>query len=211
MPAMVASASGVSCTRSLPKRSCRPAVGRNPPPLAPTSWPITTTSASCCISQPCAMAMASTMVIFANSMTAGLGAVFAGDEPLLMQVRGECGKQMFEHCIGRWLHFPQILGHRRVDLDRAVFQQGLFLGGIPESGIGQESANPQQRFKEPGILDLLARPIAAGVIRSRVIAQSVCQRLDHGRARAAPRGLERLADHLPNGEDVVAVDLHPRN
>src|SRR5450432_1456891 len=142
MPAMVASASGVSCTRSLPNRCCNPAVARNTPPLAPTSWPITTTLASCCISQPCAMAMASTMVIFANSMTAGLRAVFAGNEPLLMQTRGQGGEQMFEHRIGRWLRLPQVLGHRRIDLERAVLQQGLFLGRVPVSGIDQEIPNP---------------------------------------------------------------------
>src|ERR1700677_660544 len=138
MPAMVASASGVSCTRSLPKRSCRPAVARNTPPLAPTSWPITTTSASCCISQPCAIAMASTMVIFANSMTAGFGAVFAGDQPLLVQVRGQGGEQMFEHRIGGWFRFPQVLGHRPIDLQRALFEQVLFMHCIPLSGIDQE-------------------------------------------------------------------------
>src|SRR5271165_2264391 len=123
MPAIVASASGVSCTRSLPKRSCRPAVARNTPPLTPTSWPITTTLASCCISQPCAIAMASTMVIFANSMVAGFCAVLAGDEPLLAQASRQSGEQVFEHRVGRRLRLPQVLGHGRVDLERALLQQ----------------------------------------------------------------------------------------
>src|SRR5229473_5402092 len=142
MPAMVASASGVSWTRSLPKRSCSPAVARNTPPLAPTSCPITTTLASCCISQPCAIAMASTMVIFANSMTAGLRSVFAGDEALLVQMRRQGGEQMIEHRVGTRLRLGQVVGHGRIDLQRALFQQGLFLGGIPSSGADQKGPNP---------------------------------------------------------------------
>src|SRR6202051_4363768 len=157
MPAMVASASGVSCTRSLPKRSWRPAVARNTPPLAPTSWPITTTSVSCCISQPCPIAMTSTMVIFANSMTAGLRCVFAGDEALLVQVRRQVGEQMIEHRIGGRLRPRQVFGHGRVDLERALVQQGLFLGGIPLSGAGQKCPNPNQRFERPCIFDFLIR------------------------------------------------------
>src|SRR6202035_5830339 len=146
MPAMVASASGVSCTRSLPKRSCRPAVARNTPPVAPTSWPITTTSASCCISQPCAIAMASTMVIFANSMTAVFRCVFAGDEALLMQVRRQRGEQMVEHRIGGRLRRRQVFAHGRVDLHRALVQQGVFLGRVPLSVGGEERSKPNQRF-----------------------------------------------------------------
>src|ERR1700734_2296583 len=134
MPAIVASASGVSWTLSLPKRSCSPAVARNTPPLAPTSCPITTTLGSCCISQPCAIAMASTMVIFAKSMTAGFRAVFAGDETLLVQVRRQRGEQVFEHRVGGRLCVPQVVGHGRLDLVRAVFQQDLLLGAVPHSG-----------------------------------------------------------------------------
>src|SRR5580692_12083396 len=164
MPAMVASARGVSCTRSLPKRSCSPEVARNTPPLAPTSCPITTTFASCCISQPCAIAMASTMVIFANSMTAGFRAVFARNAPLLMQMGGQVRKQMFEHRIGRWLRSPQVFAHRRIDRRRALLEQRLFPGGIPDSRIDQKFADPDQGFERPCILDFLTFAIAAGVV-----------------------------------------------
>src|ERR1700720_2424071 len=123
MPAMVASANGVSCTRSLPKRSCSPAVARNTPPFTPTSCPITTTLASCCISQPCAIAMASTMVIFGNSMTAGFRAVLAGDKALLVQGGRQGGKQMFEHLVGGRLGRCQVFRHGAVDLQRALVQQ----------------------------------------------------------------------------------------
>src|SRR3984957_8647938 len=211
MPAMVASAKGVSCTRSLPKRSCSPAVARNTPPFAPTSCPITTTFGSCCISQPCAIAMASTMVIVANSMTAGFGAVFAGNAPLLVQMGGKRCEQMLEHCIGRWLRSTEIFADRRIDAERALFEQRLFLVGIPDSRIDQKCTNSQQRFQSPSIFDLLTLTVSAGVIRRRVIAQSVCQRFDQTGSCAAPRGLERLAHHLADGEHIVAVDLYSRN
>src|SRR5208337_4420507 len=120
IPAMVASANGVSCTRSLPKRDCSPAVARNTPPLAPTSCPITTTLSSCCISQPCAIAMASTMVIFANSMTAEFRAVFARSGALLAQLQRQLCEQSVEHGVGRLPGDIQILAHRRIDLMRAV-------------------------------------------------------------------------------------------
>src|ERR1700728_4672894 len=153
MPAMVASASGVSCTRSLPKRSCSPAVARNTPPLAPTSCPITTTLGSCCISQPCAIAMASTMVIFAKSMTAEFRAVLAGDAALLVQVRRQGGEQMVEHRVGGRLCIPQVFAHGRLDLVRAFFQQRPLLGAIPHSGIDKKFPDPNQRFEGPCIFD----------------------------------------------------------
>src|SRR5450631_1371418 len=131
MPAMVASANGVSCTRSAPKRACRPAVARNTPPFAPTSWPITTTLGSCCISQPWAIAMASTMVILANSMAPGLGAVFARDGALFAQVQGQFGEQGVEHGVGRLLRRIQVFVHRGIDLTRAVLEQRLLLGFGP--------------------------------------------------------------------------------
>src|SRR6202453_5327950 len=163
MPAMVASASGVSCTRSLPKRSCRPAVARNTPPLAPTSWPITTTSASCCISQPCAIAMASTMVIFANSLPAGLSArgparrrsVFTRHLALFDQVPRHLGEQVIEHGVGRGLRALQIIVHRRVDLAGAFLRPRLFLGSTPRPRLHQVFAHANQGLERPGFPDLV--------------------------------------------------------
>src|SRR5277367_3911186 len=155
MPAMVASANGVSCTRSLPKRSCSPAVARNTPPLMPTSCPITTTSASCCISQPCAIAMASTMVMSANSMSAGFRGVLSCDGTLLVQARRQDGEQMIEHGIGGRLRLLQVFAHRCVDLTRALFQERVLLGNVPQPGIAQKRANPDQGFESPRILHFL--------------------------------------------------------
>ena len=82
--------------------------------------PITTTRSSCCISQPCAIAMASTMVAFANSISAGMSArlraVSARHLALPDEMARGLGEQMIEHGIGRGLRALQIVVHRRVDL-----------------------------------------------------------------------------------------------
>ncbi len=67
MPAIMDSASGVSITRSGPKRCCSPAVARNTPPFTPTSSPRTMTLSSCSISQASAMVTASMSVMRAIS------------------------------------------------------------------------------------------------------------------------------------------------
>src|SRR5213592_1017054 len=64
MPAISPSASGVSATRSAPKRCCRPAVARNTPPLMPTSSPRTTTRSSFSMARASARLIASTSVMF---------------------------------------------------------------------------------------------------------------------------------------------------
>src|SRR5579863_5259575 len=184
MPAMVASASGVSCTRSLPNLSCSPAVARNTPPLAPTSCPITTTFASCCISQPCAIAMASIMVIFAKSMTAGFCAVFARRSALFLQMCRHGRKKMLEHRVGGGPGLRGVGADRGLDLRGAFLQQARFLGGVPDAGIDQKRANPYQRFEFPGLLDLVLAAVAAGIIRGRMIAQAIGQRLDQRGATA---------------------------
>src|SRR5690348_7114137 len=98
IPAIKASASGVSITRSLPKRCCRPWVARNTPPFRPTSSPSTTTDGSFSISWAIAMVMASTIVTLAmvGALLHGLFAL--GDESL-----GQVGEHVVEHALHRRL------------------------------------------------------------------------------------------------------------
>src|SRR5580692_2284934 len=201
MPAIIASASGVSCTRSLPNFSCSPAVARNTPPLAPTSCPITTTFASCCISQPCAIAMASIMVIFAKSMTAGFCAVFARGGALFLQMRRHGRKKMLEHRVGVGrLRRREVGTYLGLDPLGACAPQALFLLRIPDAGIDQKCANPEQRLEIPGLLDFAVATVAAGIIRGRMIAQAIGQRLDDAGALALARGVERLGDDFAHRE-----------
>src|SRR5277367_5325249 len=200
MPAIVASAKGVSCTRSLPKRSCSPAVARNTPPLAPTSCPITTTFASCCISQPCASAMASIIVIFAKSMTAGFRSVFSRRCALRLQVRGQSREQMLEHRIRRRLGRCEVRSHGGLDLIGACLLQIAFLRRVPDPCVDEKFTNPSHGLEIPGRLDLLLAAVAVGVVRGRMIAQAIRQRLDDPGTRTTARGFQRLAQDFPNRE-----------
>src|SRR5690242_9884614 len=136
IPAIMPSASGVSCTRSLPNCSWSPAVARNTPPLSPTSWPNTTTLGSCDISHACARLMASIMVTFAmlvaraglvarrgvvargahGPVTPGRGVVTPGiaarQLALLQQALRWVREQVIKHLVGRGLGRAQILIHR---------------------------------------------------------------------------------------------------
>src|ERR1700733_12415952 len=211
MPAMVASASGVSCTRSVPKRACSPAVARNTPPLTPTSCPSTTTFSSCCISQPCAIAMASTMVIFANSMTAGLRAVFSRRRALLAQVRRQRREQMLEHGVRRGLGALQVFADCRINRARAIHEQRLLLRLRQGARLVKICPQPLQGLERPCLLDPLEAAIPSGVVGGGVIAQAVGERLDESRAAAAARGGERPGNCGTHREHVVAVHLHARN
>src|SRR5688572_15358916 len=122
MPAIMPSASGVSCTRSLPNFSCSPAVARNTPPFTPISSPSTTTVASCAISHACARLMASIIVIFATryaSVPARRGVV---PRQLALGLRGlrQTGEQEIEHAV------RGLLGRLQVRLDRLVHFAGAF-------------------------------------------------------------------------------------
>src|SRR6266581_4252286 len=68
-PLIRSSASGVSNTRSGPKRCCSPTVARKTPPLTPTSSPNTTTLGSSSIARASAILTASTSVISGISLS----------------------------------------------------------------------------------------------------------------------------------------------
>src|SRR5690554_4061360 len=72
-PTMPASASGVSNTRSWPKRCCRPSDARITPPITPTSCPKRTTRGSLSKATASPSLMACTIVMGARSVLA-LGA-----------------------------------------------------------------------------------------------------------------------------------------
>src|ERR1700743_2368757 len=95
MRARRAPASGVSMTRSLPKRCCRPCVARNTPPLRPTSSPSTTTDGSFSISWAMAMVMASTIVTLAMVGALLDRFIALGDEAL---------RHVAEHVVEHALH-----------------------------------------------------------------------------------------------------------
>src|SRR5580700_5470137 len=136
-PAISPSASGVSCTRVLPKRCCRPTVARNTPPFAPTSSPSTITDGSHSISQACARLTASTIVSFAIYTGPGVDSVTgrriaARFFALCLQPVRQLRIQVVEHGVGRLLRGGKVLTHRRVDLLAAAVPQCLLRLLIPQ-------------------------------------------------------------------------------
>src|SRR5580700_11090320 len=100
--------------------------------------------------------MASTMVTFANSMSAGLsarlGTIFSRDLALLEQMPRDLGEQVMEHGVGRGAGRLQVLAHRRVDLARALAGPRLLVGLAPGAGLGEVPAQTNQRLDGPGAL-----------------------------------------------------------
>src|SRR5262245_47788433 len=166
MPAIMPSASGVSCTRSLPNFSCRPAVARNTPPFTPTSSPSTTTVGSCAISHACARLMASIIVTLAMSVgillskeisngeesVAGRGGVTFGQLALLGSALRQAGEQEVEHAVRVLLRRVQIFLDGRVDLLRAFGFQLFFALLVPVTRLREVRAQAEQGLGAPGVL-----------------------------------------------------------
>src|SRR5262249_56631587 len=97
-PLISNSDSGVSITRSVPKRCCSPTVARNTPPFTPTSSPSTITFGSSRIARLSARLTASTNVD--SGMGPTLQLVTLGSVEL-----GKFGIEVLEHRLWRlWLH-----------------------------------------------------------------------------------------------------------
>src|ERR1700727_2547221 len=181
-PAISPSASGVSCTRALPKRCCSPTVARNPPPLVPTSSPSTTTDGSWAISQACAMLMASTIVIFAietilcsNPIAKVRCCLVAWRRiatrfiALGAQRRRQLRAQIIEHGVGRLFRRRQVLLDRGVDFLAACGLERLLVGLVPQRTRLQEIAGAGDRFEPARVGDLLGTAVARGIVRRGVI------------------------------------------
>src|SRR6478672_2430954 len=124
-PLIRASDSGVSKTRSTPKRCCNPAVARNTPPLTPTSSPKTTTLGSS------ARARASAKLIASTSVTSGILVLD------FLTLAGIGARQS-----GNRLLLPALLDFLR----RAITRRIISCGVVAESiGDGLDEARPFPR------------------------------------------------------------------
>src|SRR5215831_13535564 len=165
-PLIKSSDSGVSITRSGPKRSSRETVARNTPPFTPTSSPSTITSGSSCIARASARLTASTSVD--SGIVASLQLVTLGRVDL-----GKFGIEVIEHRLRRpWPHRKVAL-YRGVDarltLDRESFLLRLALCRLPDE-IG---AQPRDQLLLPAPLGLFRLPIARRVVRGGMVAEPV--------------------------------------
>src|SRR5258708_23755347 len=194
--------SGMSITRSGPKRCCRETVARNTPPFTPTSSPSTITLGSSCIARASARLTAST------SVDSGMGA------PIQLVALGGVGPGKFrikviEHRLRRTWPDCQVPFRRRVDLLLTLAHE-LFLLRLAPCPLADEiRTQPCNRLLLPAPLNLLGRAIAPRVIRGGVVAEPVGHRLDEARALPVAGSRNRLRGGGAHRYDVVAVHLFP--
>src|SRR3990167_1294507 len=230
MPAISASASGVSITRRQPKRSFRPLVARNTPPLVPTSSPSTTTLGSFCMARASARFTASTSVTtwVAGSCSPDVcGRVLLLKTPLVPmmiasrqtrcflfspfplcdQVRW-CGvEQVVEQIVHRWQWQCLEILHALLYFDLAFGNQLLFFLFVPEPALVQECLQAFHRFLQPGSIDFLVIAVTGGVIGRGVIAQAIGDGFDQCRTFAGTGFFQRILHGVVNGAHIIAIHL----
>src|SRR5256885_4222009 len=197
-PMMLASASGVSTTRSAPKRSTRPLVVRKTPPSLPTSRPRSMTRGSLSISSARALLMASTMFRCAMSASASVDEL----RPLPEHARRRILVHVGEHVLG-----PRRRGARRVRQRLVVLLEQL-LGprrlafGVPHAQPGEIFLDPLDRIARAGLLEFLRVLVAGGVVGRVVEAHPVGDRFDEARSLAVAGALDSLVRRVVDGHDV---------
>src|SRR5262249_22956262 len=138
-PLISSSASGVSTTRSAPKRCCNPAVARNTPPFTPTSSPSTTTLSSSAMARPSARFTASTSVSSVMRLLLQLQLLPLGGIDLR-----EFRIEVIEHGRGGARGGRQIALDRCFDLLLAFRDEPLLVGFAPE--LSADELRPQPRL-----------------------------------------------------------------
>src|SRR5437773_682387 len=203
LPRIPASASGVAAHRSGPKRSRRPAVARKTPPARPTSSPMTRTDESRSSSTWKQSLIASTIESSAT----------AEDPPQLLEVGAERGRRDDVGVPEEELGIGRRLG---LGLRDSAAHQLLRLGSHRLGLLRVEHAQPfEVRLVAADalalalLLDPLQVDVGARVVRRRVRARPVRDRLDEGRPLARARPQHRLARRLVHGEYVRSVHPHP--
>src|SRR5215813_1656467 len=147
IPAMSPSASGVSRTRSAPKRSRRPSVARNTPPSAPTSSPSIRTVASSVIARASARLTAWTRVI--SGMAASLARQIERRPALLGKILWQAFIGEVEHRLGRLRRRRKIGLSGSLDRQRDLGEQLLFVRLAPHAGGDEIVAQPGDRLVRP--------------------------------------------------------------
>src|SRR5947207_4985798 len=202
-PMMLASARGVSTTRSAPKRSTRPLVVRKTPPSLPTSRPRSMTRESLSISSARALLIASTMFRCALAASASVDKL----RPLPEHARRRILVHVGEHVLR-----PRRRGGGRVR-ERLLVLLAQLLGplhlafGVPHAQAGEVALDALDRVTRARLLELLRVLVAGGVVGRVVEAHPVGDRFDEARSLAVSGALDSLARRVVNGHDVISVDL----
>src|ERR687897_555439 len=161
IPAIPASAIGVSNTRSRPNSACRPSVTRKTPPSAPTSSPNTSVRGSAASASRSAAFSAATMV------SSAIAEVLLA---LTEERRRRVGERVVEHLApGRLAERSELGAHARDPGLRLVVAR-------PDERVVDRAGAQQVRpvavdrvALAPGG-DLLLVPVAGGVVRQDVVA-----------------------------------------
>src|SRR5215470_10869515 len=139
-PTMAASASGVSRTRSVPKRSCNPSVARNTPPFFPMSWPNRMTSGSSCIAFARARFTAWTKVTLSMGPTSLVQGDPLGKDLLALRCQGirDICIHVGEHLVGTQVA-GDFLRFSRRDLEAPVEldDHGLTISSAKQAFLDQ--------------------------------------------------------------------------
>src|SRR5215471_10524372 len=184
-PPISVSASGVSITRSRPKRCWSPTVARKTPPLTPMSSPSNTTLESSPMARASATLMASTNVISGMECPLDLVAL----APIGIR---EFGVEMIEHGFRGPRAHRQIAGDPRLYPLLALSSELLFLRFAPCLLADQIRPQPRDRLLLPMRLDFLGRTVSCRIIRCRVVSEPVSHGLDEGGTFAAARSRNGL-------------------
>src|SRR6266478_6510754 len=204
-PAMAFSASGVSSTRSGPKRCKRPSVARNTPPSAATSSPRTRTSQSSAMARASAILTAWTRLI--------------SDIAISLPLAGECGSALLGEILGhrvvgevedrlRALGRDRQIGlHCLIDRSCYLGEQSFLVGFGPNPAADEIVSQPRDRIFGPMRAHIGIAAVAARIIGGSVVAQPIGQRLDQRWPAAGLRLDNGTAHRLTHRDDVVAVDL----
>src|ERR1700719_2963270 len=202
-PAITPSDSGLSITRLAPKRSYRPSVARNAPPVRPTSSPKISTRSSRAISSASAWFTASTMVSSAI-------AVLTQARQLAPQPLGRLSVHVLEVFARVRCGLPLRLVPGDAQLFAHVLLDLLQPGGVDSTFRFEIPLHAQQRVTVHPLVVDLARLVARGVVGGRMQAEPVSDGLNERRPVARARAVDRFLDDLVDGEHVVAVAADAR-
>src|SRR5205085_9952069 len=214
VPMMPASASGVSTTRSAPKRSISPSVARKTPPLRPTSSPSTRTRSSSASATPSASLMASTRVRLGMRLLLVAGRLHV--RPQLAALGLQDGRRravdVVEYGFGRRHRLGQRGGDDAGHALAHLLLQRLLAYAVPLPLALQVGAQADERvaFALPE-RQLVGWAVARGVVGRGVRADAVRQGLDQGGTSTGARALQRSVHLAIHRQHVVAVHQQPRD
>src|SRR5258705_6162114 len=148
-PMMLAAASGVSTTRSAPKRSTRPLVVRNTPPSLPTSRPRSITRGSLSISSARALLMASTTFRCVMSACASVDEL----RPLPEHPRGRIFVDVGEHVLRPRRRGAGRVGERLLVLLAQLLSPRRLAFGVPHAQASKVFLDPLDRVARARLLE----------------------------------------------------------